>query len=71
MSEAEAPMDTEQVLVAVSGLVVTVLVAAETVLGLVDVLPQGVPFLLLVGWLLWFMKLYAQDRVPPLFPGER
>lgn len=69
MSEPDPPMDTEQVAATLAGLLVTVVVAAETVLGLMDVLPPGVPFLLMVVWLLWFMKLYAQDRVPPLFPS--
>lgn len=68
--ETDPPLDTEQVAATLAGLLVTVVVAAETVLGLIDVLPQGAPLLLLMGWLLWFLKLYAQDRVPPLFPAQ-
>lgn len=64
----DAPLDTEQVAITVTGIVVTVVVAAETLLGLVDVLSPPVTFGLLIGWLLWFLKLYAQDRIPPIFP---
>lgn len=66
--ESAPPMDSEQVAITIAGLLVTVVVAAETVLGLVDILSPLVTFGLLAGWLLWFLKLYAQDRIPPMFP---
>lgn len=61
--------DGEQVAATLTGAVVTLLVLAEVVFGLIDVLSPPVTLALLVGWLLWFLKLYAQDRIPPMFPG--
>lgn len=66
MTDTGYVWDAEQVAITVAGAVVTIAVAAETVLGLSDVLSPLAELGLLVGWLLWFLKLYAQDRIPPI-----
>lgn len=60
--------DAEQVIATLFGLVATVVVASETMLGWTDVLSPLATLALLVAWMGWLLKLYAQDRIPPLLP---
>jgi type IV secretory pathway TrbL component len=66
MADSGYVWDAEQVAITVAGFVVTVMMAVEIGFGLSDWLSPLAEFVLLGGWLLWFLKLYAQDRVPPI-----